>query len=350
MFSRRAAPKFIGETPGSDTVTLETVETDALATDQATPAVATREHTAPRFSGADALVLLCIAIWAVNVPSVKLLLQNGFGPLEVSMIRYTIGAIVFLAIVMIREKSFGVQWRHLPLLVVAGVVGITLNQVFFVYALQNTTSSEVSLLMASTPTFAALLAWLLGQEKIRLNYWLSLPLAIGGVLLIVLTTPGAHLGGGFLGDGLALLTSASWAAYTVLIRPLIRHYSIARISAYVLIVGVLAMLPFGLPQVKAEHYTNLAPHLWLTLAYCTFGALILTNFLWYSGIKHLGAPRTAFYAYFQPFGGVVAASLILGEVIVPWQVLGGALVVLSMIMYRSNLTGLWKKLRRRAKA
>jgi drug/metabolite transporter (DMT)-like permease len=336
----------VGEASSSDNV----AQLENTTADKPLAAPISTEPATLRFGGADLLVLLCICIWAVNVPSVKLLLQNGFGPLEVSMIRYTIGAIFFLGLVLIREKSLRVQWRHLPLLVLAGIVGITLNQVFFVYALENTTSSEVSLLMASTPTFAALLAWLIGQEKIRLNFWISLPLAIAGVFLIVITAPGAHLGGGLWGDALALFTSASWAGYTVMIRPLIKHYSVARISAYVLFIGVLAMLPFGLPQMNTNHYANLAPSLWLTLAYCTFGALILTNFLWYGGVKHLGAPRTAFYAYFQPFGGVIAAALILGEVVVPWQVMGGILVVFSMILYRSNLSRLFHKVITRAKS
>jgi drug/metabolite transporter (DMT)-like permease len=133
----------------------------------------------------------------------------------------------------------------------------------------------------------------------------------------------------------------------VLIKPLLRYYSVARISAYVLVVGVLAMLPFGAPQISLDHFTQLSPPLWVTLGYCTFFALVITNFLWYGGVKNLGAPRTAFYAYLQPFGGVVAASLILNELIVPWQILGGVLVVVSMIFYRSNLhlliTSRWRK-------
>ncbi|MEI6046806.1 MAG: DMT family transporter [Chloroflexota bacterium] len=289
-----------------------------------------------QFTPADLLVFFCICIWAINVPLVKLLMDS-LAPLEITMARYTIGVIFFIALTLLREKTLRVQWRHLPLFILAALLGITLNQICFVYAINNTTSSEVSLLMASTPTFTTLLAALIGQERIRSNYWISLPLAIAGVVLIVLTAPSSHLGGNLLGDSLALATAASWAAYTVAIRPLLSHYSIACISSYVLAIGLFALLPFGLPQLKMEHFTSLAPNLWLTLGYCTFGALVLTNFLWYGGVKHLGAPRTAFYSYLQPFGGVLAACYILGEVLIPWQILGGLLVIVSMILYRSNI-------------
>jgi drug/metabolite transporter (DMT)-like permease len=329
-FQRRLSGDSIGEFSSSD------AKVEEVGLDKSLKPAAHSESPLRHFTLADLLVFFCICIWAVNVPLVKLLMGN-LAPLEISMARYIIGAIFFIGLALAREKTLRVQWRHVPLLILAALVGITLNQVCFVYALSNTTSSEVSLLMASTPTFATLLAALIGQERIRSNYWVSLPLAIAGVVLIVLTAPGAHLGGNLLGDGLALATAASWAAYTVAIRPLLRYYSVARISSYVLVIGVFALLPFGLPQLKMEHFANLPPQLWLTLAYCTFGALVLTNFLWYGGIKHLGAPRTAFYTYLQPFGGVLAACIILGEVLVPWQILGGLLVIMSMIFYRSNL-------------
>ncbi len=295
-----------------------------------------------RFGFSDLLVLLCICIWAVSVPLIKLLLGT-MSPLEISLTRYSTGAIFFLGLVLVKERSLKVKPRHIPLLILAGIVGITLNQIFFVYALQNTSSSDVSLLMASTPSVATIFAWALGQEKIRVNYWISLPLAIAGVVLIIVSAPGAHLGGNLLGDGLALATATSWASYTVLIRPLLQHYSVARISVYVLVIGVLGMLPFGFSQINLNHFTSLTPGLWLILGYCTFGALVLTNFLWYGGVKNLGAPRTAFYAYLQPFGGVVAAVIILQEQIVLWQIIGGVLVVLSMVLYRSRLYRIFLK-------
>lgn len=301
----------------------------------ATPAPLPTEIATTRlkFSRADALVFACVCIWAFNVPMVKSLLQY-FEPLQTSLLRFLTAGLFFVIYVKFKEGSLAVKKRDLLLLAGAGLMGITINQILFVYALKNTSSSEVSLLMAATPTFATLLAWLLGQEKIRLNYWFSLPLAIAGVSLIVLNAPGAHLTGSLLGDFLALLTAASWAAYTVMIKPLVKSYSPSLISAYVLLLGTIPLVPLGISQFDFSRMGSVPWNIWLTLAYSTFAAVVLTNILWFTGIRELGAPRTAFYAYLQPFVGVFAAFLILGENIVPLQIFGGFFIVGSMILYR----------------
>lgn len=288
------------------------------------------------FRRADLLVFACVSMWALNVPLVKLILQY-FEPLETSIIRFLTGGILFAIYVRFREGSLRVERRHLLPLAAAGLMGITLNQIFFVYALKNTTSSEVSLIMAVTPTVATLLAWLLGQEKIRLNYWLSLPLAMAGVSLIILTAPGASLGGGLFGDLLAVCTASTWAAYTVMLRPLLKHYSAARLSVYILLFGSAMLLPFGAGQFDFSRMALVPPHIWLALTYTALGAVVVTNILWFTGVKELGAPRTAFYAYLQPFLGVIAAFLVLRETIVPFQIGGGVLVVASMILYSIRL-------------
>ncbi len=305
---------------------------DALATNSAPVSLASRMG----FRRADFLVLACVTMWAFNVPLVKACLQY-FEPLEISIMRFAVGGILFAFYVQLREGSLRIERRHLLPLIGAGLMGITLNQIFFVYALKNTTSSEVSLIMAATPSVATLLAWLFGQEKIKLNYWLSLPLAVAGVSLIILTAPGAKLGGNLLGDLLALCTASTWAAYTVMLRPVLKHYSAARASAYILLIGSVALLPVGIGQFDLSRMGAVPGYIWLALAYTTLGAVVITNILWFTGVKVLGAPRTAFYAYLQPFIGVLAAFIVLGETVVPWQVAGGFLVVASMVLYRVRL-------------
>ena len=305
-----------------------------------------KEKSAPipaRFGAGDLLALLCVAIWSINTPFVKLLLGNvALPPFELAIIRYGSGAVFYTLYVLVREKSLKVSLKHLPLLALAGFIGIGLNQICFVNALSNSTSSEVSLLMAVSPSLAVLFAWVIGQEKMNLNYWISLPLALGGVILIVMTAPGSNVSGNLVGVLYALGMALTFAIYTVLLRPLFAYYSVAKLSAYALVVGVVTMIPYALVQhtnFSFDQFTTISPLMWLVLLF-TCLSVIVTNFFWYAAIKILGASRASVYNYLQPFGGVVCAAIFLGEVLIALQILGGALVVLSMILYRSGLSGL----------
>ena len=293
--------------------------------------------TSTRLSLADILLLLCVIIWAFNVPLVKLALDY-INPLGLSLIRFSSAGLLLFFIARYREKSIAIRMKDLPAVMLCAFLGIALNQVFFVYALKNSTSSEVSLLMASTPTFATLIAWLTNQETIGWNFWKSLPVAIAGICLIIFTAQTAHFTGGWLGDLLALATAASWAAYTVIIRPLLKSYSISKLTAYITLIGAFMILPFGGEQLNLDVLTKLPGQVWLAVGYSTLASVVLTNFLWYFGVKQLGGPRTAFYSYLQPFVGVLAAALILNESIVIWQLAGGALVIVSMLIYRRKPT------------
>ncbi|MEI7554099.1 DMT family transporter [Candidatus Chlorohelix sp.] len=311
--------------------------TSASTTDVSAKKLGISQTSVQGFTFADFLLLICVSIWALNVPLIKSILQY-LNPLAVSILRFGVAGLILFGMLWYRERSLQIQLKHLPLMFLCALCGITLNQVVFVYALSNTSASEVSLLMATTPTFAVLVAWIARQEKTTASYWKSLPISLAGVVLIVLTAPGAHLSGGWFGDFLAILTAFSWAAYTVILRPLMRHYSITKLSAYITLIGLVMLLPFGLPQISIEAITNLPAITWVELIYSTLGAVVLTNILWYFGVKRLGGPRTAFYSYLQPFLGVMAAALVLSEQIVIWQLLGGILIILGMLIYRQILS------------
>lgn len=300
----------------------------AASVEAGKPAVAVKS-----FTSTDFLLLGCIVIWALNSPIVKIVLRE-MQPLAVSQFRVTIAALISLVILLFREKSARLAWRHVPLLTVAALCGITINQITFIYALSNTSASAVSLLYATSPLFATVLAFVIFREKLKKSYFLGLPLALAGVVLIILTAPNASLDGNVLGNLTAVGMALSWAAYTVLLRPLLNIYSPLRLSTYCFAIGSVCLLPFSFSQVAQTATTPVSLNAWLLLLSSAVFAMVVTNIIWYGGVKRLGVSRTAYYSYLQPFFGVLAAALMLGELIVPWQILGGILVIGSLLIYR----------------
>ena len=289
-----------------------------------------------RLDIADALLLLTVGVWGLNVTVVKLLLRH-FQPLELSILRFTAAAAIFFLVVSIRVGQMRIARRDWSWLLVAALFGITLNQVCFVYSLKFTTASNLSLLLASTPAWAALLLLGLRMESVGLRHWAGIAVSILGVATIVLFRPGGvQLNVNLLGDLLGIGVAITWAVYSVALRPLVRRHSVFKVSAWVLLLGTVAILPLGFPQTNAARLAATSPSTWGLYAYSMLGAVVLTNIFWYIGMRRLGPARGTLYGNIQPFIGVLFAALILHERVSPVQLLGGVLVIGGVLVSRSR--------------
>ena len=110
-----------------------------------------------RGSVADAMLLVTVCLWALNFTASKYILDNGFEPLTYSAVRYTLAALIFLAIVLPRERSLRIARSDLPLVLLA-IVLLFGNQLGFVFALDLSTATTVALLFGTLPIFTALFA------------------------------------------------------------------------------------------------------------------------------------------------------------------------------------------------
>src|SRR5205814_8363632 len=92
-----------------------------------------------------------ITIWALNFTVTRYVLEHGFHPIAYSTVRYGIAALLFLVVTWAAAGSLRVRRADLPLLAVAALFGIFLNQISYAYAIRLTTASTTALLPATTP-------------------------------------------------------------------------------------------------------------------------------------------------------------------------------------------------------
>jgi drug/metabolite transporter (DMT)-like permease len=317
------------------------------------PPLVRRAHAEPAgrtsAEGADLVLLAAISIWSLNFTVMKV----GIGeisPLAFPVFRFGLGAIVMALVVRRREGSLRFERRDAFLLLVAGVLGITLNQMSVVFALELTTAANVALLSATQPIFTAVIATLVGDELLGRRHWLAVLLGMAGVALVVeggataTTAAGARPGGLPLGELLALAVSLTAAASSVTIRRLLAHYSPHRILALQMIIGTAFLLPVAAPSLASEDYAAVSAVGWGALAYSAVLAGIVTNLLYFTGIGRVGASRAAVYQYLQSFLGVLLAVVLLREPLAALQVVGGLVVVASVVLSRQDPRDLARRL------
>jgi drug/metabolite transporter (DMT)-like permease len=281
----------------------------------------------------DLVLLVTVLIWAFNVSVTRYVLTHGFRPLAYASIRYALAAALAAGVVLVVERSLLVHGRRAWTLIGVAALFLLANQVCFVYSLKLASATTVSLIMGTTPIFAALFASAVGLEQLSGRFWVATAASFGGVALVALGSGGAvssDIGGELLAVGL----SASWAAYSVCLAPLMGRYSPYRISGLVLIPMTALLLLISIGALGDQNYGKLPALDWLGLAYAVVGPLVLTNVLWFTAIRRVGPSRATLFANSQPFLAVVIAVLLLSESLGALQIVGGVLIAAGIVVGR----------------
>src|SRR6478752_6749239 len=244
------------------------------------------------------MLVLANVLWSLNYATTK----YAFGewlPLAFSATRFLCAGIIFALFVLWREGSLRIR------------------------------RSDVKLVVAT----AALFASLAGHEHVQLKHWLALAVSVAGVVLVIQGGSGVA-GVSLVGDLLAVGAALTWAAYSVMLRPLFGRYSAARISALMVSIGGVMILPFGLPQMHEQDWAGLSGLHWAAWGYSTIFPVLVTNLLYFRALRTIGASRATLYMYLQPFLGALFAAWLLGEQVTGLQILGGAVIVGGVSMGR----------------
>ena len=283
----------------------------------------------------EAMLLTTIVLWALNLTVSRYILVHGFEPLAYGSVRYGLAALVFATLTLAVERSLRIGRRDVPLVIAAAAV-LYVNQVGFVYALDTTSASVLALILGATPIFAALAGLALGTETLPSRFWAGAILSFSGVALVALGSGGevtGDLGGVLLG----ILTAATWAAYSMLVTPLMRTYSASRISSVVLALAWIPITITGAAQLRSQDWA-LGWEVWALLVFATLGPLVMTNILWFRSLDRIGPSRATLAANLQPFLAAAIAVVLLGESLDPVELGGGVLIAAGILVARRRGT------------
>ncbi len=296
---------------------------------------APRAGAGPRFAGGavDAALLAVVLIWGANFVVMKQAF-SVLSPWAFNAVRLMLAAVVLLGVLCAREgrSALALPRRDALKLVGLGILGNTFYQIPFVVGLNLTTAGNSALLIATIPVWSALLARLLGWERITPRMWLGILLSFGGVGVVTAASPNGFSlqSAGFLGDLLTLVAAVCWAGYTVLSKDLLKRYSPLRVSALALLPGVLVLWIPSLPFVLRADWLDLPLWGWLALLYSGVFPIAVAYVIWAAGVQRVGAARTSVYNNLVPVVTFVLAYLWQQQPVAPLQLLGGGIVLLGV--------------------
>jgi drug/metabolite transporter (DMT)-like permease len=202
----------------------------------------------------------------------------------------------------------------------------------YIVALSLASVASVSVLGATSPIFAALLAWIMIGERTSPLVLFATVLVLAGVYLIA-SAEEAAMQSGLLGTLVGVLVGFTFAGQTVALRRY-RHIDMTPAIMYggfLVTASVLALR--GLPILSAHDYA--------VIALMGLVQLAIPLVLYVEGAKHVPAVQAILISLGDVVLNPLWAWITHGEVVKPGVLLGGAVIVVAIL-----IATVWPQLRK----
>ncbi len=220
--------------------------------------------------------------------------------------------------------------REWPLFAFFGAVTVTLFYPVLISAYERTSVAVGTTLLYLAPALVTLGAARFLGEPLSRPKLLALAVTFAGCLLVVRADRPSNLSASPVGIALALLAAASYAAYSLMGKPLLARHQPATVLAYHLLVGTVGLVaiklvvsPRAWPAPREALAIGLYTGIVTTLAPITFYTL---------GLRRLPSSEASILATFEPVVALGLAAAVLGEQLDPVQWLGALGVLAGVVL------------------
>lgn len=221
---------------------------------------------------------------------------------------------------------------------IAGIL-LAFHFILWFESLRYTSVASSTVLVTLQPLFAIFGTYFFFKEKITLKSVLAMIIAIGGSFLI--SWGDFQVGGtAFYGDILALIACALVTGYMLFGQDLRRRIGLTTYTIIVYTVSAITLAIYML--VKGESFTTDDPINWLWFLLLAIIPNLLGHNLFNWALKYVSANTISIAILFEPVGASIMAFLVFGEVLISSQYIGGAIVILGILLYVVDFKQLFK--------
>lgn len=289
----------------------------------------------------DLTALLVVTIWGVSAPFRKAALA------EFDVLPFT--ALRFLGLLALSWSVFG--WHchvtgtrprlaraDVPRLALSGLCGYTLYLLLGLLGLRYTTAFSNSIMLATTPLFAAVLLWVCRLEPMGSTQWLGIGLALLGMLAFVWDKLQIGLTMASLGDGISLVAAVGFAGYTVLNKRLVVRYPVTALMTWTLTMGAIPTLAIALPTLGTQDWSRISLLGWSALLWTVVMGVYLAWALWNWVVARMAAARATLFLYLVPVISGLMAWMLLGEHFGVLKIVGASVTLSGLALARRSET------------
>ena len=289
-------------------------------------------------------LILLAAIWGASF----LFMRIGspeFGPILFMALRTSIAGLFLLPIVFFKHQQhlFSNHWGKI---FIGSLFNTAIPFVLFGYATLSLSAGITATLNATTPMFAAIIAFIWFKDRLNITSIIGLFVGFFGVYLLMfdkITSGNSPVILPTLAIMLATLCYAIGANFTKrylgAIKPLVLASGTQITASIILIPFAVFYLPHHFPHTSAISAVILLGVLCTGIAYVIFFRLI----------ANLGPTKAVSVTYLIPIFGLFWGHIFLKEQITPWIIVGGCFILAGVGLTTGLFSRLYSQLAKRQK-
>ncbi|GEL08455.1 DMT family transporter [Salisediminibacterium halotolerans] len=275
------------------------------------------------------MVALGAALWGITGLFVTNLNTYGFTPWEVVGIRLSFSAVLIFLYLFITDRRFlYIRLRHIPFTIGTGIISIAFFNYFFFTVMHEASISLSVVLLYTGPVFVAIISRITFKEPFTANKLIALVFMMTGIAFTVEFFPAGQLSVGWDIVIFGILSGFFYALYSIFGKYISKSYHTLTITAYSMLFGALFLLPTSRLWEKSALFAE--PGVLLNGFGLALFATVMAYALYTLGLTYVESSRAAILSTVEPVVAILVGVLIFAESLTFWQVLGFALVLLSV--------------------
>lgn len=278
------------------------------------------------------LVLAATICWATSGTFIKIIRQDyGLSAWALAFYRDLFTFVIFLSITAVLGAGrLRVGRRHLIPLAAMGAISIGIFHVLWATAVTILHVAVATVLNYTAPVFVVLFAWLIWHEKPNQRQTIAVIMAFVGCVLVTGAYNIIDMNVNWLGLLVGLSTGLTYGLFTIIGKSALRHHDAWTVLTYAFGFATLTLLIFRPGSLLEMVAKPLSAWLWMIVLVVV--STVMGFGLYTSGLKHLSASSASIIATMEPVIATGFAFALLGEVIGPVQMVGGVLVIISVLI------------------
>ncbi|WP_335870394.1 DMT family transporter [Bacillus sp. 2205SS5-2] len=231
-----------------------------------------------------------------------------------------------------RQELKKITKRDWVFSIVSGIF-LAFHFILWFESLNYTSVASSTVLVTLQPLFAFIGTYIFFNEKLSVKAILAGGLALCGSVLI--SWGDFRISGLALwGDILALMACALITAYLLFGQNVRRRLSLVTYTYVVYSISSLVL--FIYVWIKGENYISLPKIEWLYFVLLALIPTLLGHTLFNWSLKWISTSTISMVILIEPIGASLLAYLLLGEVVTPYQVIGGGIIMIGIFLFLLN--------------